>query len=101
MRIGFVTSFNLALLGVLVYCNFYVTNKYHEISIANKMINSQILQDKQLVTTLHAELTYLTSPKYLKPLAAKYLTLVPISSKQIMPDLLAVSNLIKEEGGSK
>ena len=101
MRIGFITSFNLVLLGILVYCNFHITNKYHEISIADKMINAQITQDKQLVSTLNAEITYLASPKYLKPLAAKYFNLVPISSKQIMPNLLAVSNLTQEEEGPK
>ena len=87
MTIRMLTFLNVAMLLVLVYLNFYIKNNFYELSVADKIINVKIAQDKQTITTLKAELTYVTSPKNLKELAKKYLTLEPIKGWQIIKDL--------------
>ena len=99
VRIGLIILCNILLMILLVCLNFYVTNKYQEVSIANKMIEIHIEQEKQLLTTINAEFAYVTSPKYLKPLAVKYLNLSPVSAKQIVQDLAHASS-INSEGAS-
>jgi hypothetical protein len=87
MSIRLLTFLNITLLLVLVYLNFYIKNNFHDLSIAERIATSRIAHERQLITTLNAELTYVTSPKNLKELAKKYLTLEPIKGEQIIKDL--------------
>jgi len=87
MSIRLLTFLNIALLMILVYLNFYIKNDFHELSIADKIVTSRISQEKQNIQTLDAELNYVTSPKNLKMLEKKYLSLEPIKATQIIKDL--------------
>ena len=87
MSIRTLTFLNIAMLLILVYLNFYIKNSFHDLSIAERIVSSRIAQERQLIATLNAELTYVTSPKNLKELAKKYLNLEPIKSEQIIKDL--------------
>ena len=51
------------------------------------IIDARIRYEQQLITTLNAELVYISSPKYLQKLADKYLNLEHIKSTQIVQDL--------------
>jgi len=87
MSIRTLTFLNIATLLILVYFNFYIKNSFHDLMIADRIVSSRIAQERQLIATLNAELTYVTSPKNLKELAKKYLSLEPIRSEQIIKDL--------------
>lgn len=94
------TIFNISILVIVIYLNFYISNKCHEINVAQKIVDANIEKETQLLSTLNAEFTYLTSPKYLKILAKKYLTLCPIASAQIIKDLESIKfndNSVKVE----
>ena len=84
------TALNIGVLVFLIYLNFYISNKCYEISVAQKIVDARIEKEIQLLTTLNAEFAYLTSPKYLKTLAKKYLTLSPVLSNQIIKDLKSI-----------
>ncbi len=84
MSARLITSLNVLILVTLAYLNFYLKNNFRELSVANKALETRIAQEKQLATTLKAEVAYVTSPKYLQLLADKHLKLQNVSSSQII-----------------
>jgi hypothetical protein len=86
MIIKLLTSINFSLLAVMICINFYIKNHFIQLSGVNDRIKSKIIEEKQLISTLRAELSYVKSPKYLQQLASKYLTLQSISPAQIAKD---------------
>jgi hypothetical protein len=66
--------------------NFYIKNHFSELNTANNRLKNRIAGEKQLISTLKAEIAYVRSPKYLQQLAAKYLSLQNIIPAQIAKD---------------
>jgi len=74
--------------------NFYFKNNFYEMTVMSKMLDSKIMQEKQNIATLNAEIAYITSPKYLSTLSHKHLKLQNVDYKQIVKDFQQASILL-------
>lgn len=92
MIIKLFTSLNFLLLIALACMNFCIKNHFSELHTINERIKNTIAGERQLTSTLKAELSYVKSPKYLQQLAAKHLALQNITPSQIAKDFQKASN---------
>ncbi|WP_158706837.1 hypothetical protein [Candidatus Phycorickettsia trachydisci] len=74
--------------------NFHFKNNFYEMTVMSKLLDSKIMQEKQNIATLNAEIAYITSPKYLSALSHKHLKLQNVDYKQIVKDFQQASILL-------
>ena len=94
--VRYFTILNLCILITIVYLNFELKNNFLEITLSNKILNTRLRYEEQMLSTLRAEFVYISSPEYLNNLSNKYLHLSNIKSNQIVADLDQAIALIKK-----
>lgn len=88
------TCINILALVLLIYMSFYFKNNFYEMTVMSKMLDSKIMQEKQNIATLNAEIAYITSPKYLSALSHKHLKLQNVDYKQIVKDFQQANKIL-------
>lgn len=88
------TCINILVLVFLIHISFYFKNNFYEMTVMSKLLDSKIMQEKQNIATLNAEIAYITSPKYLSTLSHKYLKLQNVDYKQIVKDFQQVNKIL-------
>jgi cell division protein FtsL len=79
---------SLILLSISVYSMFRVKYQVRNLMAEVKELEKQIVQEKESIKVLGAELSYLNQPKRLKKIAEKYLAhYEPIKVSQINPNI--------------
>ena len=77
---------------------FFIKNEVQNLRFQESMLLEQESKERGSINLLKAELSYLTSPKRLKILSDKYLSLATVSPSQVVHDpLLSESEIIKSD----
>lgn len=82
LRLG--TLFSFLLLVLAAYGLYLVKWEVHDLKRRNMQLEANILQEKEAITVLEAEWTYLNRPERLSALAEKYLDLAPENGQQMV-----------------
>jgi len=90
-----IVCINTIILVILIYLNFYFKNNFYELTLVSKMLDTKITKEKQIIASLNAEISYVTSPKYLGALSSKYLKLKNVERRQIVKDFKQALKLLK------
>jgi len=88
------TCLNILVLILLIHMNFFFKNNFYEMTVMSKMLDLKIMQEKQNIATLNAEIAYITSPKYLSILSHKHLKLQNVDYKQIVKDFQQANRVL-------
>jgi cell division protein FtsL len=97
--LGFLQHIYLPGVLLLAICSGFLFGLKHKVQILAhdlKELNAQILNEKELIHLLNAELTYLSSPKRIQKLADEHLSMQLIKKDQVLSEI-ALSNLLKRQ----
>jgi len=83
----FLRVLNIALVSATLAGAVYLYNVKYEVAayrVQVKILEHQLIAEREAINDLHAEWSYLNRPERLKVLARRYLELEPVNAQQIV-----------------